>query len=676
MPGASQMPLGARLLVGLTLALALLGPAPRTVLAADRTPQLMDGKQTLYQRVLTRPGARLAAKPGQTGGEIQPAFSQFYVYGREQRGGREWLEVGAGRHGRVDGWLEAALTLPWRQQMALAFTNPANRDRTLMFRDRKDLMAVLQAEDPGRVAGALRAAVTSGKGDPRIVAIEPQDYIDISEQFYLLPILEAEEVVTHRGYTRVLEVASVSAREDERLPGGKPKPPARPESESVLRTFTATVVFVIDSTISMGPYIDRTRTAVRRIYDTVEQAGLLDQVKFGLIAYRSNVGAVPGLEYVSRVFVDPTEVKGGQDFLRKVSSLSPAKVSSPRFDEDAYAGIMNALETVDWSRFGGRYVVLITDAGALEGNSPLSATRLGAEQVRIEAQQLGAALYTLHLKTPQGRMNHAEAERQYRTLAHNDVVGRPLYYGVDAGDVGTFGNVVDTLAGAIVEQVRAASRGEIVPGSARTARAPAHDKPDKAQNVTDQLREDTRLLGYAMQLAYLGRVQGTQAPDVFKAWVSDRDFADPELATTEVRVLLTKNQLSDLRDVVQAILDAGDRAQHDVGTADFFDLLRSSAAHLARDPNRLHDPDASKLGELGLLGEYLEGLPYRSAVMNLSAEDWETWGIDRQEEFLDALRRKLRHYQVYHDDADRWIALTSKADPGEHVYPVPLEALP
>ena len=132
----------------------------------------------------------------------------------------------------------------------------------------------------------------------------------------------------------------------------------------------------------------------------------------------------------------------------------------------------------------------------------------------------------------------------------------------------------------------------------------------------------------------------------------------------------------DLRDVVQAILDAGDKAKEDSSTADFFDLLRSSAAHLARDPKQITNPRATKLGEMGLLGEYLDDLPYRSNVMNLTSDVWEQWSTTQPEELLDALGLKLRHYQIYHDEADRWVSLNPSAGSGEAVYPVPLPALP
>ena len=74
--------------------------------AAAREPLLQEGKKTIYERVLTRPSARLAAQPGEKG-KLLPAFSRFYVYGRKQLENAEWLEVGANHQGKIDGWLQA-----------------------------------------------------------------------------------------------------------------------------------------------------------------------------------------------------------------------------------------------------------------------------------------------------------------------------------------------------------------------------------------------------------------------------------------------------------------------------------------------------------------------------------------------------------------------------------------
>ncbi|WP_240559204.1 vWA domain-containing protein [Pectobacterium brasiliense] len=148
----------------------------------------------------------------------------------------------------------------------------------------------------------------------------------------------------------------------------------------MMKGFSASVVFVIDSTISMGPYIERTKEAIDKIYQRIEKEQLQDKVKFGLVAYRSSVKVVPGLEYDSKMYVDPNTVKSGKDFLAKVHDLKQATVSSSKMDEDAYGGVMMALDQVDWTQFGARYVVLITDAGALEGSDSLSSTSLDAAQ--------------------------------------------------------------------------------------------------------------------------------------------------------------------------------------------------------------------------------------------------------------------------------------------------------
>jgi hypothetical protein len=491
--------------------------------------------------------------------------------------------------------------------------------------------------------------------------------VDIAKKFYLLPILSAEETFTGDGHrVRILEVASVSRQDEAAKPAAKPA-----DASANLRNFGAAVVFVIDSTVSMGPYIDRTREAVRRIADRVEKAGLGDRVKFGLVAFRSNLDAQPKLEYVSRLYADPATVKDGKDFLAKVASLKPATVSTPRFSEDAFAGVMEALTKVNWNAFGGRYAVLISDAGALKGGDPLSSTKLDAEQVRLEAQHRGVAVYSLHLKTPEGAANHAEAEAQYTALSTHPLVPRPLYYGVPVGSVDAFGQIVDSLSDAIVAQVNAAYRGEAAPGAARTS-DPAYLKG--GEKAEDRIRLDTAMLGHAMQLAYLGRVEGTSAPPLFRAWIADRSLAQPETPTTEVRVLLTKNQLSDMRQVLTGIAEAGQAAQ--LSPADFFSRMRSVAATLGRDPNAVNDPKAAKLADLGLMGEYLDGLPYRSKVLDLDQQTWSSWSIAQQQAFLDEVNRKLRLYQIVHDDTDRWVALDTGADPGEAVCALPLDALP
>lgn len=646
---------------------ALLALCVSPLLQAADKPLLQEGKQTLFQRVLTTPGCQLSPAAGGAPGGEQPPFSRFYVYERASAANAEWLKVGPDSFGQTVGWLPASCTVDWKMQLTLAFTNPANRDRLMFFKERSTLEGILDAPDPVSHVAPLRAKLKQGKLADGVLAQEPEFFVDLQKEFYLLPVLSGEEVMTEEGFrTRILNVASVSKAEAASATAGTAGNSANPQVvTSQLKEFSAAVVFVIDSTISMDPYIQRTRDAISKVYAQIEKENLGKQVKFGLVAFRSSTDAVAGLEYVSKMYADPNSVKDGADFMSKVADLKQAKVSSSSFDEDAYAGVMHAVDQVDWNQFGARYVVLISDAGAIEGDNKLSKTGLSAEQVRIEASNPGVAIYSLHLKTKAGLNNHGKAEAQYQALSTYPGTNTSLYYPVDAGDLDAFGRKVDALAAAITGQVKAAYMGEDAIGSALNAQQePAEQK----------MLEDAALIGHAMRLAYLGEKTGSQAPPVFQAWIADRDLIKQNVPTTDVRVLLTKSQLSDLSDVLKQILDAANEGL--ISPTEMFERLRSVAATMGADPNQLKQNGNAKLADLGMLGEYLEDLPYQSEVLNLDEETWKSWDGLAQEKFIRTLSTKLRHYQRYNADVDRWVALAKDSDARDNVYPVPLEMMP
>jgi serine/threonine-protein kinase PpkA len=626
---------------------------------ADRTPLLMEGKKTLYQRVLTEPDAKLFPQPGAAAGTSVPAMSIYYVYTRQEGSGGPWLEVGPGSDGKTAGWVPAKSTIDWKQQIVLTFTNPSNRDPALMFDTAEHLEQVVSAQSPADAASALRKTIAAGNvpSDFPVIATEPDKYIDFTKNFYLLPILSAHDTMTEAGFnTTELELASLPA-------AAVDTKPAAPSDADMLQNFTAGVVFVVDSTKSMGPYIDRTRKAVEKLYDEISGKAVGNKVSFGLVAFRAGDPATKGIDYVSKVFVDPNKVTDKASFLASIKNLSAADVSTPRFDEDSLGGVMSALKEIDWAHFGARYVVLITDAGPLEGSDPYSTTKMNADQVRVFAKDQQVAIYTLHLLTPEGAADHDAAKTQYDVLSTNASVMRPLYYSIPNGDVDALGQTVEQLAEAVVQQISDASLGKSAVGAVAPTSAPKRD-----------IAEDTAAVGYAMRLAYLGRTAKTAAPKLVESWMIDRDFAKPTVPTVDVRVLLTKAQLSDLQQTLKGVLEAAHQKQFD--PAGFYGAVKSVAAALGRDPAKLQDPKATSLSQMGLLGEYVEGLPYKSAVLNIDQDTWQSWPIAQQNYFQDELERKLALYQQYNDDTTRWVALYPNAPASELVYPVPLDALP
>ena len=117
-------------LIAVLAALAIF--AGGTTWAAERAPLLMEGKKTLYQRVVTHPGASLRAGQGKDAAVVQKAvrpFSVFYVYTRDG----DWLEVGASTS-KADGWMKSEETTPWNQALTLLFTDRSQRRPVLFFK--------------------------------------------------------------------------------------------------------------------------------------------------------------------------------------------------------------------------------------------------------------------------------------------------------------------------------------------------------------------------------------------------------------------------------------------------------------------------------------------------------------------------------------------------------------
>lgn len=640
------------------LALPLLATAPgaEAQQQQQRRPLPVEGRQTLFQRVILRPGAMLSERP-EAGSPSRPApgFSVFYVYARRGAGEGAWLEVGGAQDGRTEGWVPAARALDWRQTMVLAFNNPAGRDRAMFFRD-ADAPRRLWLDTRGGAAEArhLREAAAAGQDGP-VIALEPETFVDITRQFYLLPILSSDRVENEAGQdARLLEVVSAPAAQAQR------PPPADPDA---LRNYKGAVVFVVDTTISMGPYIDRTREMLRRVVDRIRDTAVRDNFRFGMVAFRDHMGGDARLEYVTRLVSAPDFGEAPDALLGRLAQMEEAKASNEGFDEDSLAGVKMALDDVPWQQFGGRFVILVTDAGAREATDPRSQTRLGTAEVRAlarsEAKQV--AVMAIHLRTPEGRNNHAKAERQYRDLTQFGTVGS-LYYPVAEGNVTQFGQTVDALTDALLGQV-AQAVGRPVGGI----------RPPQSE-VGRRAAEQAEVVGTAMRLSYLGRARQQAAPDVVRSFVLDQELnpADPrpERRPLDVRVLLTRNQLSDLAGTLRGIIQAQAAARLAPDT--FFERVRGAMAATIRDPRRM--AEFQRLS--GAFGEYLQDLPYESQIMSITQETWVSMGAGPRRELVNNLEAKVRLYEEYNRQPSLWVSFDGGRNPGEAMYPVPLDDLP
>lgn len=645
--------------------------------AASQKPLLMPGKSSLYQRVLARPGAKIHISPASPEAMEAKPFTAYYIYEKREAGGDKWIKVGTDSHGNTQGWIPQRQLIPWKQVLTVAFRNPAEQDRVLLFRDRDSLKKLIESNDIQAYQRLYRAAEKGllSKDSP-VIAIQPNTHVDIQKDFYLVPIQQHEDIYMGSEQALMLQVTSVPLKEA-RLPQ-KPKAKARPKAKPAPKRYRSGLVFVTDATASMGPYIDRTREAVHKVYKSIEKAGLKNDVSFGLVAYRDNLSAVPELEYLSRTYVTLEQGRDAASFFRGAKALKPAEISSEGFIEDAYAGIKQAIQELKQGDYAARYIMLITDAGPRLADDPLGSTGLNTGQLRQLALDNGVSIWVLHLLTPMGRSNHAAAARQYKSLSYYPGIGN-FYYGVKMGRVAEFGRVLDALATQITEQVQDATNAAIAAAAPEPEPEPARPEPP-ADTELSRFQEKVRKLGYALRLRYLRDSQESTIPSVFNAWLVDHDFRDPSRRTLDVRVLLTRDQLSDLQFVLKQVLAAAEDGL--ISPRNFLNDLKSLSASLSRDPGELRSSTratgagGSNLADMGYMREYIEDLPYTSEVMNLSLDNWADWPAKRQLEFIYELESKINYYQALHDHTDLWISLDEGPVTGDSVFPVALEMLP
>ena len=616
-------------------------------------PLLQEGKKELYQRVVSHPEACLYEEANEksnvTNGNLR-AFTPLYVY---ERNGN-WLHVGKTTN-NADGWIAADKTTAWDQAMTLLFTNRSERDPVLFFKNESDLNALCSAQDLEGQLAALQAGIAKGQPDDRIMAAEPEASAVNSKSFYLMPILQTKE--PYEG-TKFLKVASIN-------PGSKGGKNDTAGKDGKPRTGIA---IVIDTTISMGPYIDQCKSMVKAVYDKLAQDKLTDHVGLAIVAFRNSTDASPKAEYTTKIISDFVTVENRSQLENSLKELNECKVSTHSFAEDSLAGVYVAAESLKWEDYDSRIILLVTDAGPLPPTDRYRSVFMEPRELNDYTRKKGIWTVVVHVQSPAGKKDHESAQKAYQELSLVD--GKSQYQTVRADakqGAAYFRRVGEAIAKNMASMVSFTAEGRLM--TRPTDEAAAAKKQDTPEDMAERI-------GYAMQLDFLGRANKTSAPEVVSSWITDMDLKrlaqGQHVPNVEVAVMLTKAQLSDLSDQVQAIVDNAERTKKS-DAKDFFQGILSASAKSARDPNA--PTNGKTLAELGVLGEFLEGLPYKSAVMDLTEEDWYRKSVGEQTAFINRLKSKLTLYDEYDRDKTQWEGFGIN-NASERVCRIPLDMLP
>ena len=636
--------------------------------ASARAPLLVPGKTTLYQRVISHPGTVSYKSPNAEITGVVDSFTPLYVYDKKVVNGEEWLEVSPSSGASSTQWIRSLNGSRWDKALSLTFTERMGRDPVMFFRSYDGLNQLITSE---KLSDELTRLVREYRHDTLdasspLIALEPKASAVPREQFYLMPIFDHSLEYEQYGL-KMLKVGCINPGSGEVAS----KTVAVPEP----RKFKSGVAFVIDTTISMKPYIEKTKEFIHNTYNALEKSPLAEDLSLGVVAYRNSTRHDQNIEYVSRVVSPLTPVSGRQVMERGLNDLDEAKVSTHAFNEDAFAGIMSAIERLDWNPYAIKLAVLITDAGAIRNDDKYSSTGLNEEEMRDLLAQKGIRLLVVHLQTEAGKRHGlAKTEKQYRTLTSvKDANLKSVYLPLPAYNAQTasqqFGKLSKAMVNILLKIMKQNAEGQMT------------QKPEAVAAATpeEKMAQIAQCIGYAAQLEFVGSEKNTQAPRILEAWAVDKDLVSlSEGKPTEalsVTVLLNKRQLDSLAYQLQTVVDAAKSAR-DIDSSQLFQRIVSLSAQTVRDPNKLQEGgSAANIAELGVLPEFLEGLPYVSWIMGMTAEGWSAMSSMEQDAKIRELESKIQLYKEYHNDTANWKSFGSP-DPADAMYRVPLTSLP
>jgi len=614
---------------------------------------LTDKRTGLARQVLSRPkslfykdanrDAKLGTKPQN--------FERLFIF--EEKEG--WLRVGRDSKSPL-GWMEVADTVDWPHSVVVEYTSPDNRKPVLFFRDQDHIASLLDDGSPAEKVSQyytdIDNAVTSGSVFPSsypVVSVEPRYK---SRDVYVMPVLESKEVDIDGRPARILKVTAAGVdRGATTLSDYVPKVKSEKlEGPSALTAVDVDLVFVMDMTGSMQPWLDGAVSAIsdlaRKLSETPSAAS---RMRLGFWGYQDDL-SITGIQYRTKNFTQV--LLAPNDFVAQLNTLKVNKLTSDSYPEDVFAGVNDAIHKTKW-RAKTKILVVIGDAPGHTSVKDGAASDLNAPQIRQLATDAGVQIVSITIKddsNPSYSKYHALAEDQFKILASNG--NRPsAFVTVTASNQSAYTNLLETLTRELALQAPASN--DTKPQSPEEKIATTIAETILAQAKVEVVSESVNDQGAVV------------LPRDITAWVVDVDMTQPGVRALEPKLLISKNELSSLQTVTTTILTKA-REKVIVGGS-FFDAVMIAVAGSASG------------GRTGTLADkfplFIKGLPYKSPLMEKSRDWWEGQTAEQQQEFVKGLEAKLAYYRSVNENPALWKPLNKDADSGDYVAAIPLSQL-
>lgn len=613
---------------------------------------------SLPLKVLARPRSPMHRDASESSAILQaevPAFSAWVVLARREG----WYQLAEELGQTVSGWMKESDVMEWKHHMVVSFTHPGNRSRNLIFREKQSLVSLLGKSDSVRQNDWERYLEEAGAGrGEATVGMEPEGWLREKNQFYLLPILDQQELQNAGQEVTLLKVAAATRERANEKPAA-PSAPAPPMLD---------IVFVMDLTRSMGPFVTSTLQMLGDIaasFQAAEASGA--SIRFGFWGYRDDPKLCKGIEFSTNNFTP--SLQDVSTFLTTLGTVDETKVDSIDYAEDVFAGVADAISQTKWREGAVRTILLVGDApgrapGEVEKecrSTPKpkgSSAGMDESALRALADSNSVYLAAYYLESSKWKNFTALGVSQFKSLTLNPGSTDSSFGLLNADNPQHYHLAAEAYASRLAANIKRLAEGDGMP-------AKESPDPDENRKMADNLFRNAFIEWNSANTEL-------EAPRDVEGWMTDKDPVDPSRLALEPGVLLTKTQLSELRDRVNDIIDAMLRVE--VGGQDFFKELHAVVTIGGRDPGRLRE--SRTLMDSNHFPDFLSGLPYKSKIMGMSKDDWREMGADQANQYRNEIVSKVAFYSEIYKDASKWQRLNAGADSGEVVTPIPIDMLP
>lgn len=607
-----------RLLKGcLTACVVLLTALAGTTAQADE--EVLRTKRGGPLKIIVREPAAIYAEPDlKSPNRPVDAFSFFYLLpakeGTQEKQVSGFYRIATASKAKAHvGWIPADVALEWTHGQVGGFTPHSHRQRILFFRDKEDSIRWFKGDK-------RTEAMAISREPEQLQGVKLFPLLDISSFEHDGESVEVYKVAYLAGTNPGSAQQGVNSDNVDRKHRPAPAGQTTVTRDDLKREFVLQVVFVLDTTRSMQPWINAMKQVIAACLQRfADHDALRGRVEFGLVCYRDQLELPEDreeMEYVAKVVCDLTSDLG--TFQGRLAQVQEATIGSEDFPEDVLAGLNMAIKEASWKKVAHKIIVLVGDAAAqTDMDSYKNVDRLTIPGVVAMAQPTGDNTLWSQIQIHALRIVAAAAEQ---TKGHFDelVAGRqyPGIHGeyASSGDetkfIGELESALTELAG-VTEQIATGRFGDLEQAADRAASG----------------GKTRRLLGPVLpMLNATGNPEGN-TPTFTEGYAVT---LDPEgNRALEPHVLVSQGQLklfsSALDFCITALEEAGDPGNRDV------QRVVKSLQMIATSINMKEpvDPDMP-LSKLLLL---ILGFPVRNPIFDLTpvklaamtTRDYEGW---------------------------------------------------